>query len=69
VELPEIVRRLPGNERVRSTSLKAGDRFVMKRKAWTVLNVKADGLECTADPTLFVFDDPVDDRDDLALEQ
>jgi hypothetical protein len=55
LNLPEKVQRVPGTSLVDTKSLLDGDKFVFQGTVWTVLRVKADGIECKPDPTFFLY--------------
>jgi hypothetical protein len=54
--LPDKVQKPNTNTLVETRSLVVGDKFVFGENVWTVLAVKAEGIECQQDRTFFRFD-------------
>lgn len=54
--LPPRVQRLPDNEFVDPRLLTVGQQFILDQKAWTVAEVKENGIDCVCDPTRFVYE-------------
>lgn len=48
MNLPPLVQRVPENDLVDPKSMKVGDKFVLHKKVWTILQVNENGVECSA---------------------